>query len=543
MRPFVAFNILSSRCVCTSSHHQKYFMLVSSDANLFTDRPKAMQTSSIPRAIACLLATFLAFSALVAEAVAQEQRRLALVIGNDDYEFVPPLQKAVNDAVAVSKRLTEIGFSVTTATDIGRRAMSRAVVEFEKQLRPGDLVMFYFAGHGFGISGQNFLLPVDIPAAGPGEESIVRDEAFLADELTERFQRAGATTIVLVLDACRNNPFEQPGKRSLGGQAGLSRMAPSEGVFVLFSAGLGQAALDGLGSNDKDPNSVFTREFLGELNNPNASIVDMAKATQVSVRDLAAQIGHVQTPAYYDQIIGTVTLYPATGDLALRGSTKTFEEGATVAMLPRVDPKPKEGKGKPIANFQRSNAGWQVTISLPEPAVQFGYRIGETGEFTDTGTMQTLDQQTGQPMPVTWFSLPGDQPAGTLYVTWRDKRGEEAGVFPIAFSPDDSLRSGQKQILEQLWTAWVSFREFNGHLVYFSHLVSYRCGIAKIEYSLDDGKTEEWPLEACDPANPNAITDTSKLYRKIPGTSKVMKVQLTYHDGTQSPVRSFNVTF
>jgi hypothetical protein len=474
---------------------------------------------------------------------AAEQRRLALVMGNDAYEEIPVLEKAVNDAKAVSKRLSEIGFEVTTATDIGRRAMSRAVVEFEKQVKPGDLVLFYYAGHGFAVSGQNFLLPVDIPAAGPGEESMVRDEAFLADELSERFQRAGASTIVLVLDACRNNPFEQPGKRSLGGQAGLARMAPSEGVFVLFSAGIGQAALDGLGDNDANPNSVFTRQFLGQLANPNASIVDMAKATQVAVRDLAAQVGHVQTPAYYDQIIGTVTLYPATGDLALRGTAKTFEEGTTVAALPRLDPKPKAGKGKPIASFQRSNAGWQVTVSLPEPALQFGYRIGEEGEFTDTGTMANIDQQTGQPMPVTWFSLPGDQPPGTIYVTWRDKRGEEAGVFPISFNPDDSLRSGQKQILEQLWTAWISFREYNGHLMYFSHLVSYRCGIQKIEYTLDDGATETWPLEPCDPDNPNAVTDNSQLYRKIPAATKTVKVQVTYHDGSQSPVRNFNVKY
>lgn len=480
---------------------------------------------------------------IAAPAQAQEQRRLAQVFGNNAYEAVSPPEKAVNDAVAVSKRLTEIGFAVTTATDIGRRAMSRAVVEFEKLIRPGDLVLFCHAGHGFAVSGQNFLLPVDIPPAGPGEESMVRDEAFLADDLSERFQRAGAKTIVLVLDACRNNPFEQAGKRSLGGQAGLARMAPSEGVFVLFSAGIGQAALDCLGDNDTDPNSVFTRQFLIELANPNASIVDMAKATQVSVRDLAAEVGHVQTPAYCDQIIGTVTPNPASGDRALRGTAKTFEEGTTVAMLPRVDPKPKAGKGKPIASFQRSNAGWQVIVSLPEPAVQFGYRIGETGEFSDAGTIDTLDQRTGQPMPVTWFSLPGDQPPGTLYVTWRDKRGEEAGVFPISFSPDDALRAGNKPILEQLWTGWISFRKYNGHLVYFPHLVCYRCGIKKIEYTLDSGKTEEWPLEPCDAENPNAISDSSKLHSDIPKSSRTMQVQLTCYDNTRSPVRNFSVKF
>jgi hypothetical protein len=485
---------------------------------------------------------FLATGSFAAQA--QEQRRVALIIGNNDYDNVPKLQKAVNDADAVAKRLNEIGFAVTVARDIGRRAMSRAVLEFEKQIQKGDLALFYYAGHGFAVSGQNFLLPVDMPQAGPGEEELVKDEAFLADDLADRLQRAGAGTVVLVLDACRDNPFAQPGKRSLGGQAGLARMAPSEGVFVLFSAGIGQSALDRLSDNDGNPNSVFTRQFLVELARPNASIVEIAKATQVAVRDLAAQIGHLQTPAYYDQIIGTVTLNPNAAALQSRGTVQGFQEGQTVALLPRVDPAPKAGKQNPIANFSLSNAGWTVAVSLPEPAIQFGYRIGESGDFVDTGLTQNIDRETGRPMPVTWFSLPADQPAGNIYVTWRDKRGEEAGVFPIRFDPDVSLKGGQKQILEQLWTAWVSFREFNGHLVYFTHLVTYRCGIEKIEYTLDNSdKVETWPLPACDPADPARIPDDAELYRKIPKDTKSMQVVVTYFDGSKSPVRNFNVKF
>lgn len=472
------------------------------------------------------------------------QRRLALVVGNQNYEEISDLVKAEGDAISVSKRLREIGFDVTIAQDIGRRAMSRAVLEFQKTIQEGDLVLFYYAGHGFSISGQNYLLPVDVPAAGPGESDIVADEAFLADDLTVRFQKAGASTIVLVLDACRNNPFEIPGQRSLGGQAGLARMAPSEGVFVLFSAGIGQSALDNLGANDADPNSVFTRNFLRELNEPNASIVDIAKATQVSVRDLAAQVGYTQTPAYYDQIIGTVLLNPQEGVVSKRGSQQKFEEGTSVAVLPRVDPAPKAGKGTPIASFQRSNQGWTVVVSLPEPAIQFGYRIGTDGEFTDTGKMASLDPRTGQPMPVTWFSLPGDQEPGELYVTWRDKRGEEAGVFPISFDPDGALKGGQKQILEQLWTGWVGFRRYNGDLVYFTHLISYRCGIKKIEYAYNkSGKTKEWKLPECDPSNPHAVPDTTKIYTNVPKGSKSMQVTLTYYDGTKSPVRNFNIKF
>jgi hypothetical protein len=315
-----------------------------------------------------------------------------------------------------------------------------------------------------------------------------------------------------------------------------------EGIFVLDSAGQYQSALDGMGPDDHDPNSVFTRALLGELVKPNASMVEIAKATQVKVRDLAAQVGHVQLPSYYDQILGSVMLNPNANLSLTRGSASQFQEGATVAMLPRLDPAPKAGKGQPIASFTRSNAGWQVNVSLPEPATQFGYRIGEDGDFTDTGTMPNMDPRTGQPMPVTWFAMSGDQAAGTVYVTWRDKRGEEAGVFPIVFDPDEALKSGQKQILDQLWTAWVAFPDSNSGNVYFTHLISYRCAIAKVEYAFDDsGDFRQWRLPDCDPDDPNSVPYNAKIWESMPRGAKSMQVIVTYYDGQQSAKRNFNV--
>lgn len=461
-----------------------------------------------------LAALILGFSQ---SAAAQAQRRIALVIGNDAYEDIVKLEKAVNDAEAISKRLTQIGFEVVTAKDIGRRAMSRAVREFEKKIQPGDLALFYYAGHGFSVSGRDYLLPVDIPQAGPGDESLVRDEAFLTNELADRFLRAGAKTAVLVLDACRNNPFSVPGKRSIGGAGGLANQPLGEGIFVLYSAGQCQSALDSMGPSDDNPNSVFTRSLLDELEKTNLSIVDTAKTTQVKVRDLAAQVGHVQLPAYYDQILGSVTVNPTAESATTRGNSSEFQEGATAAVLPRIDPAPIAGKDKPIANFSRSNAGWPVTISLPEPALQFGYRIGEDGEFIDTGTVPNVDQRTGRPMSVTWFSLADDEPAGTIYVTWRDKRGEESGVYPIKFDPDESLRAGQKQILEQLWTAWVAFPNSNKGKVYFTHLISYRCGIQKVEYAYNNkGDFKSWPMPKCDPSNPHSVPGDAQTYKRVP---------------------------
>src|SRR5262249_25162830 len=89
---------------------------------------------------------------------------------------------------------------------------------------------------------------------------------------------------------------------------------PSEGVFVVFSAGSKQTALDQLNQNDPDPNSVFTRNFVRELVMPELTLVQIAKRTQVNVKQLAATVRHEQTPAYYDQIVGDVVLKPVAGD-------------------------------------------------------------------------------------------------------------------------------------------------------------------------------------------------------------------------------------
>jgi uncharacterized caspase-like protein len=233
------------------------------------------------------------------------------VIGIDAYESVPPLQKAVNDARAMTSVLRELGFEVTSGENLGRAGLSRKLIEFESGLRPGDTALFFFAGHGFEIRGQNFLLPADVPSVFEGQEELIKDSAFAADRIIDRIRERGARTVVAVLDACRNNPFERPGGRSVSGTRGLAQMTPAEGVFVVFSAGAKQEAIDRLSDDDENPNSVFTRVFRKQLATPGLALDQMVKRTRLEVRDLARTIGREQTPAYYDQIVGEVVLKPA----------------------------------------------------------------------------------------------------------------------------------------------------------------------------------------------------------------------------------------
>jgi hypothetical protein len=238
-------------------------------------------------------------------------RRIALVIGNDRYEQLPALQKAANDARAVGDTLTRLGFEVIRIENAPRRVMNQRLVEFTGKIGRGDTAFFFYAGHGVEVKGINYLLPIDTPEARDGEEGLITGEGIPADGIIERMQERGAKVTLMVLDACRDNPFKKPGTRGVGTSRGLGQMTAPEGVFVLYSAGLGQTALDRLSDKDSNPNSVFTRTFVSLLNTPGVSLQQVAKDTQLQVRRLAQSVNHSQMPAYYDQILGQFTLAPA----------------------------------------------------------------------------------------------------------------------------------------------------------------------------------------------------------------------------------------
>jgi len=185
----------------------------------------------------CIAAAF----TVLAAAPAYAEKRVALVIGNNDYKNVPKLQKAVNDARTMGDTLKQLGFTVMVAENQTRQAFSQSLLAFDKAIDKGDTAFFFYAGHGFEIAGQNFLLPTDVPAATEGQEELVRDASILADRIIERLQNKGARTAILVFDACRNNPFERSGTSAVAGGGGLAPMTQlPEGVFSIFRQGRGR---------------------------------------------------------------------------------------------------------------------------------------------------------------------------------------------------------------------------------------------------------------------------------------------------------------
>jgi uncharacterized protein YoxC len=199
------------------------------------------------------------------------------------------------------------------------------------------------------------------------------------------------------------------------------------------------------------------------------------------------------------------------------------------------------GKYEPTLNATPTNGGWIMNISLPEPATSIGWRMGGSGEFTDTGVLTKNDPATGKKMPNPSFMLPEGSTAGVISVKYQDVRGRDVGPFDLPFEPGSALESSQKQLLEQFWTSWIAF-DVGGNrgLAYFTQMVSMRCGMMEAKYGFNGAVPDKvLDIPPCDPKNPYAIPDGILPYLKIGNEVKSMKVQVTYADGTQSPVRAF----
>ena len=235
----------------------------------------------------------------VAPLQSQTAVRRALVIGNDKYRHVPPLNNAREDAAGVASALGKIGYSVVLHQDVDERRFKQVLREFRAALEGGEEVLFYFAGHGVQLGSANYLLPIDVKG---DHEDQVRDEAIELQRILDDMKSKSAKFSLAIIDACRDNPFKGSG-RSIGGR-GLAPTTAATGQMIMFSAGAGQQALDKLGPQDKEKNGVFTRVLLREMVRPGVPVDRVLRNVRNEVVRLSKSIGHEQTPALYDQAVG-----------------------------------------------------------------------------------------------------------------------------------------------------------------------------------------------------------------------------------------------
>ena len=199
-----------------------------------------------------------------------KDKRIALVIGNAKYPK-SMLKNPVNDALAMTKALRALGFEVIERTDVTQKEMNRAITQFGQKLSGGGVGLFYYAGHGMQVRGKNFLVPVD--AAIEGEQA-VRSESVDLDLVMD--QLVSARVGMVILDACRNNPFERSFRSGAGG--GLAQVDAPKGVLVAYATAPGKVAADGAGKH-----GLYTSELLRALEEPGRRIEDVFKQVRVRV--------------------------------------------------------------------------------------------------------------------------------------------------------------------------------------------------------------------------------------------------------------------
>ena len=205
-------------------------------------------------------------------------KRIALVIGNGGYQGQGLLTNPPNDAKAIAAKLRQLGFQeVAEHNDLDLRSMSEAIKTFGDKAAEADWALVYFAGHGIEIGGINYLLPVDAKLA---RETHVADEAVSLDRVLDKVRGARKLRLV-ILDACRNNPFLATMQRSgatRSGNRGLADVEPGGGVLVIYAAKHGSTALDGEGAN-----SPFTDALLKTVDEPGIDLVTLVGKVRENV--------------------------------------------------------------------------------------------------------------------------------------------------------------------------------------------------------------------------------------------------------------------
>ena len=236
--------------------------------------------------IFCLLLSISVFS--------QEEKRLALVIGNANYDSIAKLANPVNDAKLIAKTLDSLDFDVILATDLDEDGFMEKIIEFRNKRKNYDVGFVYYAGHGIQIDGENYLLPVN---ENFDEEWKVKKYAINVNDVMDYLTASTDQVNILILDACRNNPWEG-NFRSVGGsnKGGLAKIPPPTGSLIAFSTDAGKVAADGDGEN-----SIYCKSLVKNMVLENTTLDQVFRNVRT---DVLKESNDRQRPIESSQLTG-----------------------------------------------------------------------------------------------------------------------------------------------------------------------------------------------------------------------------------------------
>lgn len=230
----------------------------------------------------------------------QAQNKLALVIGNSKYTQLPALLNPANDAKLLSENLQQLGFTVTSLTDQTQAQMKSSIAQFTQAVTaagPDTVALLYYAGHGVQIDGTNYLIPVDANVQSAGDVVL---GAVSASDLLKTFELAQAKVNVLVLDACRDNPFKS---NTRGVSRGLAQVKAPTGSILAYATAPGQVAADGSGNN-----SPYAEALAKNLAIPGLALESVFRQVRIEVSDKTTG---AQVPWEETSLTQEVVLKPA----------------------------------------------------------------------------------------------------------------------------------------------------------------------------------------------------------------------------------------
>jgi hypothetical protein len=319
------------------------------------------------RVVLCAMLIVLPFTASVAAA-----KRIALVIGNSDYKETAALINTKQDAADMTAALKRLGFEVLSGVDLDKRAMERLIRQFEVALTNTDIALFFYAGHGIQVNGQNYLIPVDARLATEGD---IDFESLPLKLVLTRMEREAKTSLVL-LDACRDNPLARNLARSMGTRStkvgqGLTQVETGVGTLIAFSTQPGNVALDG-----KDRNSPYTGALLRQIEKPGQDILTLLAAVR---GDVVRETDGKQVPWEHTSLLGPVVL-----------------------KAKQVAPAPPPPVAAPTPQSTEAERAWgEIRTSKSIPDLEaFIRRFGDTfyGDLAKTRLAQ-LKQSADAPLP------------------------------------------------------------------------------------------------------------------------------------------------
>ena len=296
-------------------------------------------------------------------------KRVALVIGNSTYRNVPTLPNPANDGADIAAALTRLGFAVTLVTNASFDQMRRGLIAFGRDAAGADMAAVFFAGHGMEISGENWLIPVD------AELKKDTDAANEAVSLRSVILQVSNTTSLglVVLDACRNNPFVAKMSRSLALRAviggGLSRIEPVGNVLVAYAARDGTTALDGDGRN-----SPFTAALLHNIETPGLEVTFMLR----NVRDDVMEVTRNEQQPFVYGSLSRRAIYlagqPSSADQVTANQTNATPADASAPS--RVSPAPSS-----LAIDPALVGTWEIMVPSDRGTSRWIWRIMADGTY------------------------------------------------------------------------------------------------------------------------------------------------------------------